>query len=161
MSDNNDEIDVTGTANSVHQHKLYRDLAKLYTPEGANYLTSANLIRNGVNVPPEGVAYWHMVQEAAYANKLDLATEATIAGSKVNALTDAMLGRGNDNPPMPQANTQPEWHEAEQAELDDEEDDTEDDERSTLADIFGYDNLEDNEEAAADHVRKMQERYDD
>lgn len=56
---------------------------------------------------------------------------------------------------------------ADEADYDDENDDhngeidDDEDERPTLADIFNCEDPEDNEEAAADYVRKMQERGDD
>lgn len=95
-----DDSDLAGTANGVHQHRLYRDLAKIYSPEGANHIASASLKRHGVDVPPEGIAWWHKVQMAAYADKMDLAAEANIAAAGVNAFTDAMIGRNQTTPSL-------------------------------------------------------------
>lgn len=56
---------------------------------------------------------------------------------------------------------------ADEADYDDENDTYEEEteepegELPTLGDIFGYDNLEDNQEAAADYIRKIQERGED
>ena len=49
----------------------------------------------------------------------------------------------------------------EESDDDDSDDEDNEDELPTLGDIFGYENDEDNEEAALDHVLKMQERADD
>jgi hypothetical protein len=43
----------------------------------------------------------------------------------------------------------------------DDDDSVDESELPTLGDMFGYENDEDNEEAALDHVLKMQERADD
>ena len=107
MSNENNEKDLAGTANALRQQSVYRELSEIYTPEGANLLASVNLKRNGVDVPPEGVGHWNTVNEAAHAGKMDLEAEAAIAAAKVNALTDAMLGRSDVTPPTAALDNQP------------------------------------------------------
>jgi hypothetical protein len=153
MSNENSDKDLAGTANALRQQSVYRELSELYTPEGANLLASVNLKRNGVDVPPEGVGHWNTVNEAAHAGKMDLEAEAAIAAAKVNALTDAMLGRSDVTPPTAALDNQP------AAELEEEEEEEEDDEEEGGEEPgnerYGYDNADDNDEAALDDIHKL------
>ena len=144
-----------GTANILHQNAIYEDLCEEYSPEVANALTSKNLQRQGVDVPPEGCGHWHTINKAAANQKLDLAQELAIAENQAKEVADGMLQVAASSQPV---------HEQEfDSDFDDEDGDTvdedaEDDELPSLADMYGYENDEDNEEAALDDVLKAQEQ---
>lgn len=159
MTKEHDEV--VGTANKLRQAKLYNDLSEEYTPEGANLLASRNLTRNGVPMSPEGVGHWAIINRAAELGQMDLAEERAIASAKTNALTDAILGRPTGDPlPTLAAHAEP----AQLAQVDDDQD-IEEEEEEDLSEgegpDYGFDNEEDNDEAKADHVRKIQENSDD
>ncbi len=80
-----------GTANILHQNAIYEDLCEEYSPEVANALTSKNLQRQGVNVPPEGCRHWHTINKAAADQKLDLEQERAIAENQAKEVADGML----------------------------------------------------------------------
>lgn len=144
-----------GTANILHQNAIYENLCEEYSPEVANALTSKNLQRQGVDVPPEGCGHWHTINKAAANQKLDLAQELAIAENQAKEVADGMLQVAASSQPV---------HEQEfDSDFDDEDgdtvdEDTEDDELPSLADMYGYENDEDNEEAALDDVLKAQEQ---
>lgn len=144
-----------GTANILHQNAIYEDLCEEYSPEVANALTSKNLQRQGVDVPPEGCGHWHTINKAAANQKLDLAQELAIAENQAKEVADGMLQVAASSQPV---------HEQEfDSDFDDEDGDTvdedaEDDELPSLADMYGYENDEDNEEAALDDVLKAHEQ---
>lgn len=144
-----------GTANILHQNAIYEDLCEEYSPEVANALTSKNLQRQGVDVPPEGCGHWHTINKAAANQKLDLAQELAIAENQAKEVADGMLQVAASSQTV---------HEQEfDSDFDDEDGDTvdedaEDDELPSLADMYGYESDEDNEEAALDDVLKAQEQ---
>lgn len=144
-----------GTANILHQNAIYEELCEEYSPEVANALTSKNLQRQGVDVPPEGCGHWHTINKAAANQKLDLAQELAIAENQAKEVADGMLQVAASSQTV---------HEQEfDSDFDDEDGDTvdedaEDDELPSLADMYGYENDEDNEEAALDDVLKAQEQ---
>ena len=152
-----------GTANILHQNAIYEDLCEEYSPDVANALTSKNLQRQGVNVPPEGCGHWHAINKAAADQKLDLEHERAIAEKQAKEVVDGMLQVAASSQPVPSASVQSVQEEEIDSDFDDEDGNLDDedvgnDELPSLADMYGYENDEDNEEAALDDVLKAQER---
>ncbi|MBH1384316.1 hypothetical protein I5T81_05995 [Stenotrophomonas maltophilia] len=156
MTDTNDQP--SGTANVLHQMKAYRALSEEYGAEGANLLGSKSLERNGVKVPPEGVGHWAQINSAAEQGRMDLESEGAVAACKVNALVGAVF-----------ASTVPGSSRAEQisdeldeaVEEEEEEDFEDEDEDEDERPDFGYEDEEDNDEAALDHIHKINENAGD
>lgn len=152
-----------GTANILHQNAIYEDLCEEYSPEVANALTSKNLQRQGVNVPPEGCGHWHTINKAAADQKLDLEQERAIAENQAKEVADGMLQVAASSQPVSSASVKPVPEEEIDSDFDDADgdavdEDAENDELPSLADMYGYENDEDNEEAALDDVLKAQEQ---
>ncbi|MEA9753710.1 hypothetical protein VDG64_00735 [Xanthomonas campestris pv. raphani] len=176
----------SGTANVLHQMKAYRDLSNEYGADGANILGSRSLERNGVSVPPEALGHWATINTAAEQNRMDLTLEKDVAASKVNALVGAILERQDFSAPnastvgeTEKAQVGPavevrvynerqgvkvhsEKLEDNEDGLEDDEDDLEDDEDEPEDDDqagpdFGYENQDDNDEAALDDILKISE----
>lgn len=145
MTEKNDQP--SGTANVLHQMKAYRELSEEYGAEGANLLGSKSLERNGVTVPPEG---------------MDLESEGAVAASKVNALVGALL-ESNVSGSSRAGEIPEELDEGE--DLDDEEevedeDELEDEDEDEVPD-FGFEEDDDNDEAALDLIHKTSENAGD
>lgn len=141
----------SGTANILRQHSEYEKLQNDYSTETANTLTAKSLERNGVDATPNDVSSWHKINSAATQCKLDIPTERKIAETVAHGVANAMIASINASPMQPACETlEP------VAEQDD--DDSIDDERPTIDDMYGYDDPEDNAEAAFDDVLKAQER---
>lgn len=149
----NEDTDVVGAANNNHQHRLYRVLCERFSPEGASHIASADLRLKGEDVKPEEIAAWDKVTRLNYANKMDLAIAGAVATASVNAFTDAVMGRGQNTPALA-ARPEPGTAVAEEEEWGEDDDETEDEEEQGPAD-FGYDNEEDNAEAALDYIYKL------
>lgn len=152
-----------GTANILHQNAIYEDLCEEYSPDVANALTSKNLQRQGINVPPEGCGHWHTINKAAANQKLDLKQERAIAESQAKEVADGMLQVAAGSQHVYPASVQPVQAEELDSDFYDEDGDAvdeeaENDELPSLADMYGYENDEDNEEAALDDVLKAQEQ---
>lgn len=152
--------DPTGTANILHQHKAYNDLRNDYSPDVANALLQKSLERRSVSVTPEEVGGWHKINQAACDGKLDLVVERKVAETMADAAGAAMLASAaasstNASNPMESRVTNEESDDS-----DEEVPELLEDELPSLADMYGYDNDEDNEEAALDDVLKAQERAD-
>jgi len=139
------ENDLKGTANLIHQHSAYRALEGEYGEQTATVLASKNLARNGVDVPPEGIAHWDKVNNAAIQGQLNIDEER----AKAEALASQAMGTAIQNASVENAIS---------AEEEEEFVDGDDDEAPTLQDMYGYDNDEDNEEAALDDILKIQEK---
>ena len=156
MTDKNDQP--SGTANVLHQMKAYRELSEEYGAEGANLLGSKSLERNGVTVPPEGVGHWAQINAAAEQGRMDLESEGAVAASKVNALVGALLE--SNVPGSSRAGEIPD----ELDEGEDEEEVDEDEDEDELEDEgpdFGFDEDDDNDEAALDHIHRINENAGD
>lgn len=147
--------DLKGTANLVHQVAAYQVLKEEYGEPIAQALASKSLARNGVNVPAEGVGYWDQMNRAAIAGKLDLPGEVRRAEALAAQATGAAIQRAVAGH-LPSA---PEVEELDETvEMEDEQDGVVDsNEMASLADLYGYENDEDNAEAALDDVLKIQE----
>lgn len=155
MSNNNDDTDdVVGTANNNKQHRRYRDLSERYTPEGASHIAAANLRRNGKPATARMLQAWDQVTRWNHEGAMDLDTEDAIAATMVNAHTDAVMGRNQDTPALA-AQPAPVTAVDEEAEWDEDEEEDEKDEEDEGPVDFGYDNEEDNAEARADYIRKL------
>lgn len=152
--DSDDSNEVAGTANNNLQHRLYRQLCELYTPEGASFIASADLRRKGEDVEPADIAAWDRVTRLNHAGKMDLATASTVAATHVNALTDALMGRGNTTYPSA-FQTLPTVSEVEEDEgWEDDETEADEDEYEGPVD-FGYDSDDENAEHALDYIYKL------
>ena len=144
-----------GTANILHQNAIYEDVCEEYSPEVANALTSKNLQRKGVNVPPEGCGHWHTINKAAVDQKLDLEQERAIAENQAKEVADGMLQVAASSQPVQEEEIDSDFDAVDGDAVDE---DAENDELPSLADMYGYENDEDNEEAALDDVLKAQEQ---
>lgn len=142
-----------GTANILHQNAIYEDLCEEYSPEVANALTSKNLQRQGVNVPPEGCGHWHTINKAAADQKLDLEQERAIAENQAKEVADGMLQVAASSQPVQEEEIDSDFDDGDAV-----DEDAENDELPSLSDMYGYENDEDNEEAALDDVLKAQEQ---
>jgi len=141
----------------LEQYRAYQGLREEYSAEVANHLTSKNLERHGVAVTPSGVEAWHTINQAATQGRLDLPAEQAAAEGRAEQAAEqimAGLGRGVSFVSHAEASGSEEFIDDEEDALDIEE------EMDSLGDIFGYENDEDNEEAAYDHILKMSERAD-
>ena len=147
--------DPTGTANILRQFTAYDQLREDYSPEVANALTQKSLARHNVHVTTDEVGAWHRLNTAAVNSQMDILAERQTADSLAAAAVAAILET---------ASTPPTTHAPEvvSVEEDSDQDEVEDDEDElpSLGDIYGYENDEDNEEAALDDVLKAQERTD-
>lgn len=135
----------SGTANLIHQDAAFRALKNEYGELTATALASKNLEKNGVDVPPEGIANWAKVNCAAIAGKLDIEGERI----KAETLAAKAMGTAIENvsgqlTPEPELELEP-------------EPEPEEEEPPSLQDMYGFDNEEDNDEAALDDVLKIQE----
>lgn len=150
----------TGTANILHQHKEYNDLSNDYSPEVANALVQKNLERKNVVVTPVEVGGWHKINQAACDGKLDLKVERQVAETLADAAGAAMLASAAESAANESTLMENEAADEEFDDSDEEVSEAEEDELPSLADMYGYENDEDNEEAAFDDVLKAQERAD-
>ncbi|RJG02273.1 hypothetical protein [Noviherbaspirillum sedimenti] len=145
-----------GTANLLAQVKAFRELKDDYSPEVAESLTSKNLQRNDVDASVTDVKGWAKINEAALQGRLDIPTEITIAEGK------AAIAAGTAIDQLAAVSVVVDEQESAQDDAGDDQDDADSDEQddnevSTVDDLYGYDNPEDNEEAAFDDVLKIQE----
>lgn len=170
----------------LEQIEAHRDICEEHYPEVANYLVSRSLQRHGVFVTPDQVDAWATINQAAGTGKLSIQHELARAQAKADHVADLMASKVSGNQAVSpwaghdseEAAVQGEsWGEelgddqedewpsgiAEQDEgwCEDIDDDDQEEERPSLSEIFGYDNDEDNEEAAYDHILKLTERDDD
>lgn len=149
----------------IEQMEAHRALSEDYSPEVANHLVSRSLQRHGVDMQPDQVDAWATINQAAGTGKLSLQNELARAEAKANHTADMIMGKVSSN----QAASPGACHDHEEsAEQDegwgddiDDDDDDQVDERPSLSEIFGYEDDEDNEEAAYDHILKITERDDD
>ena len=148
--------DSAGTANILHQFTAYNQLRDDYSPEVANVLTQKNLARHNVPATPEDVDAWHRINTAAVNSKLDIPAERRIADTLAGAAVAAILETASTGPVADVSDTIA----ADDEDFSENEIQDEEDELPSLADMYGYDNDEDNEEAALDDVLKAQERAD-
>lgn len=145
-----------GTANILHQFTAYNQLREEYSPEVANTLTQKNLARHNVPATPGEVEAWHRINTAAVNSKLDIPAERSTADALANDAVAAILETAFASSPTEGLETTDTADEN----FDEDEVETDEDELPSLADIYGYEDDEDNEEAALDDVLKAQERAD-
>ena len=141
----------------LEQYRAYQGLREEYSAEVANHLTSKSLERHGVTVGPNGVEAWHKINQAATQGHMDIPAEQAAAEGRAQRAAEQIVGGfggGSSFGSQPEAGS-------DHALIDDEEDTVDiEEEMDSLGDIFGYENDEDNEEAAYDHILKMSERAD-
>lgn len=149
----------SGTANILHQHTEYEKLEQDYSTETANELTAKSLKRHGVDAEPNEISSWHKINKAAVDGKMDIPGERKVAetladGAAAGVIAAARVSSIDQTPEVLQAT----------AEFEDEDFEEEDaaakDELPTIDETYGFDDPEDNAEAALDDVLKAQERSD-
>lgn len=173
-----------GTANLLAQVTAFRELKEDYNPEVAENLTARNLQRNGINASTTDVKGWDKINNAALQGHLDIPAEVVLAERKASIAAGTTLGQAaqdvsnldEQNRVQSSANGSNEDNSGGDDSGDDDDDSgrnedsgndddisddddlsDEDDERPSLDDMYGYENPEDNEEAALDDVLKIQE----
>jgi len=152
MSTENDKRDLVGTANVLHQQKVHREKSEIFSTEFANRMGARSLKRSGVDVPAVGIGYWRLVNEAIHAGKMDIGAEAAIEAALVNAQADVIGGRSAATPPFTVFEI---WTDAELEFADEEDDEEEESYDEPGNEIFGYDDADDNDEAARDYIYKL------
>lgn len=145
-----------GTANVLHQITAYEDLKEEYSAETANELTAKSLNRHGIEANSGDVASWSKINNAAVDGNLDIPSERSLAETHADNHTKIIISSAGRGSEFEVVNT-----------FDESNEDCEDDEissdeglRSSIDDLYGYDDPEDNAEAALDDVLKAQERCD-
>lgn len=156
-----------GTANILRQHTDYSQLRQDYSPEVASVLAQKSLERHNIPASPSDVEVWHRINTAAADSKLDIATERRVAEARADAVTAHIVDAARSSTAVAPVTAD---HSAEAAYELDGSDDNDDDsdgepeddegELASGADLFGYENDEDNAEAAYDEVLKIQENAD-
>ncbi|WP_059825434.1 hypothetical protein [Burkholderia ubonensis] len=149
----------SGTANILHQHSEYEKLEQDYSAETANELTAKSLKRHGVDAAPNEVSSWHKINKAAVDGKMDIPGERKVAetladGAAAGVIAAARVSAIDQTPEALQATAEFEDEDSE------EEGAAEEDELPTIDEMYGFDDPEDNAEAALDDVLKAQERSD-
>ncbi|REG50876.1 hypothetical protein B0G80_7340 [Paraburkholderia sp. BL6669N2] len=142
-----------GTANILHQFSEYIILQQEYSTQTANELAARSLAKHGVEATPAEVGTWHKLNMAATQGKMDIYAERMEAESSARVVATAMIA-------LAQNASESQFTFEEDVEQDDESDSCHDvdDDRLTIDEIYGYDDPEDNAEAALDDVLKIQER---
>lgn len=148
--------ETNGTANILHQFTAYNQLREDYSPEVANALTQKNLERHNVLATLDDVEAWHRINIAAASSMLDIPAELHNADILAKAAATAIL----ETAASQSAADMPETTDDVDDDLDNEEIENDEYERPSLSDIYGYDDDEDNEEAALDDILKLQEQAD-
>jgi len=152
-----------GTANLLAQVTAFRELKEDYNPEVAENLTARNLQRNGINATTTDVKAWDKINNAALQGHLDIPAEVVIAEGKAAVAAGTTLGQAAQN--VVNLNAHNSEQSGDDSGSDDDSDDDdgdgdlsdEDDERPSIDEMYGYDDPEDNLEAALDDVLKIQE----
>jgi hypothetical protein len=153
-----------GTANLLAQVTAFRELKEDYNPEVAENLTARNLQRHGINATTTDVKAWDKINNAALQGHLDIPAEVVIAEGKAASAAGTTLGQAAQNVVnLDEQNSEQSGDDSDDDDLDDDsggdDDDIsdEDDERPSIDEMYGYDDPEDNQEAALDDVLKIQE----
>jgi hypothetical protein len=147
---------VAGTANILHQHSEYEKLQQDYSTQTANELTARNLARHGVDVIPDEVSSWHKINAAAVQAKLDIHAERAQAESSAQDAAINMIASARSYSAA--QNSGVEDTPLEEDNENDESNSEDDSELLAIDELYGYDDPEDNAEAALDDVLKAQER---
>ena len=145
-----------GTANVLAQMTAFRKLKDEYNTEVAECLTVKSLQRNNVDASILDVKGWEKINNAALQGRLDIPKETTLAEEKASVAAGIMLNQFSTRVPVLNTfdNDQDEVIGDDEDELDDSPDESE---LLSLDDLYGYDDPEDNAEAALDDVLKIQE----
>lgn len=143
------------TANVLTQMKAFRELKEDYNAEVAECLTMKNLQRSGIDTSVSDAQGWEKINNTALHGNLDIQSEATLAEEK--AATATATAHFGTNAPSLHA-----YHDDLTAEIDadhtdDVDDNEEESEHLTIDEMYGYDDPEDNLEAALDDILKIQE----
>lgn len=156
-----------GTANLLAQVTAFRELKEDYNPEVAENLTARNLQRNGINATTTDVKAWDKINNAALQGHLDIPAEVVIAEGKAAVAAGTTLGQAAQNVVNLDAQNSEQGGDDSGSDDDLDDDDSgdgddddlsdEDDERPSIDEMYGYDDPEDNLEAALDDVLKIQE----
>ena len=142
-----------GTANILRQYSAHQELTQEYSPETANELAAKSLNRSGVEATSGDVASWAKINNAAVDGKIDIPAERQVAETLANGFAQAIITTAN------QSGNADVLQDADEddVETEDESEPLEDD-LPTIDEMYGYENPEDNDEAALDDVLKAQEQ---
>lgn len=146
-----------GTANLLAQMTAFRELKEDYNAEVAECLTVKNLKRNGINASVSDVQGWEKINNAALHGNLDIQREATLAEGKAATATGNAITHVSTNAPNLNADNYDQTAEIDYEDTDDVDDNEEESELLTIDEMYGYDDPEDNLEAAQDDILKIQE----
>ena len=142
-----------GTANILRQYSAHQELKQEYSPETANELAAKSLNRHGIEATSGDVASWAKINTAAVDGKIDIPAERQVAETLANGFAQAIIATAHQSvnvDALQEANEDDIETEDESALLEDD--------LPTIDEMYGYDNPEDNEEAALDDVLKAQEQ---
>jgi len=139
-----------GTANILHQYSCHQDLKQEYSPETAHELAAKSLNRHGIPATPNDVASWDKINSAAVQGKMDIPAERQVAESMAKGVAQAIIASAHQTS---------DEHDADEEDLESgDAADVAEDELTTIDELYGFDNPEDNDEAALDDVLKAQEQ---
>ncbi len=141
----------------LDQHHAYQELRGEYSAEVANQLTSKNLERHGVMATPQDVEGWHTINQAAADGNLDIREEWNSAEERATFASQEIINQVRAQVPRDEVEASDDDDEQDESE---EASDQEEEEMDSLGDIFGYEDDDDNHEAAIDHILKLSERAD-
>ncbi len=144
-----------GTANILRQYSAHQELKQEYSPETANELAAKSLNRHGIEATSGDVASWDKINNAAVDGKIDIPAERQVAETLANGFAQATINIANQSSNI--AAVQDANEDDMEIEDEDESEPPEDD-LTTIDEMYGYDNPEDNDEAALDDVLKIQEQ---
>ncbi|MDZ5459280.1 hypothetical protein [Azohydromonas lata] len=148
--------DLNGTANLPRQFSAY---TKLEQDEGtlvASHLTANHLRRKGVDTSPQEVQGWHKINSACVTRGVDIQGAVDAANFQAQACANAILqplsGHDADDTFVPAFSFA---NNGESDSDDPDESDPDDSEILSINELYGFDNPDDNDEAAIDDILKI------
>ncbi|WP_304526530.1 hypothetical protein [Halomonas sp. I5-271120] len=146
--------DTYGTSNILHQYSAFHELEDEYDRDVACRLTSRSFQRHGVPAEPDDVDVWDRLNTAAAQGMLDISVERRHGESMADVVVHTALYRMSEDDDSGEDGVLAEDDYGNNDNYDEQE------EWDSLSDIFGYEDDEDNEEAALDTILKNNERVD-
>jgi hypothetical protein len=165
----------SGTANLLHHYSQYAALEQEYDEDVPAGLLKKALERKGLEQTVSGVKSWAEISRAIVTSDVDLDQEYAQAKAKTDALADSLVPGLTQSPTSEAApadlpedkgilgydpSNDDDDESYEFASEDDEDFDSAEDERSSLADIYGCENEEDAMDEAYDDMLKLLEKPD-
>ncbi|MDR5875120.1 hypothetical protein [Vreelandella gomseomensis] len=144
-----------GTSSIIQQYSAHRRAEEEYDRHTANCLTSRSFQRHGVDASTDNVEQWARLNGAIAQGNVDIPGEQRHGESMAEEVVSATMQRVS-GPVL----TPPEEDESDNEVYAEDDDGEDEEEYDLLADIFGYDNDDDNAEAALDTVLRYSERPD-